>query len=452
MKEIIEKQRAFFYSGCTLDVSFRLEQLRKLKQSMEDHQQEIIEAFKKDYNKCEFDVYATEYGMVLAELDYMLKHLKKLVRPKKVRTSITNFPSKGKIFPHPYGVVLIMSPWNYPLQLTLAPLVGALAAGNTAVVKPSNYSSNVSLVISKILDVFDDEYVTTVLGGREQNQQLLDQHFDYIFFTGGDVVGRLVMEKASKNLTPVSLELGGKSPCIVDETADLDIAAKRIAWGKFLNAGQTCVAPDYVLAHKSIYNELLEKIKKNVEAFYYTNGTLNNDFPYIINDRHVERLMGLIDQDKLFYGGKKEGRQIEPTILANVTYDDPVMQEEIFGPILPVLSFESLDEVIKDRHRLDKPLAFYIFSNSRANIDKLINNCTFGGGCINDTIMHLTNENLPFGGVGKSGMGSYHGKKSFETFSHFRSVLIKGRLEINIKYPPYNSKKMKLMKKFTNIK
>ena len=452
MESVISKQREYFNSGETLRVQFRLKQLKLLKESMANHKEELYKAFKADYNKCEFDVVATEYSMVLTELDYMIKHVKRLSRTKTVATDIVNFPSKGKIIPHPYGVVLIMSPWNYPFQLTLSPLVGAMAAGNTCVVKPSNYSKNVSNVINDILSVFDDKYIKTVLGGREQNQALLDQHFDYIFFTGGETVGKLVMEKASKHLTPVSLELGGKSPCIVDNTADINLAAKRIAWGKFLNAGQTCVAPDYVLVHEDVHKELVDKLVEHVKKFYYVKGRLTENFPWIINNRHAQRIEGLIDKEKLVFGGKREERLIEPTILDNVTYNDAVMAEEIFGPILPILTFKQLDEVIADRNRLPKPLAFYIFSNNKENINKLLNNCNFGGGCINDTIMHLTNSTLPFGGVGASGMGSYHGAKSFETFSHYKSVLKKGKLEINLKYPPYTKEKLNIIKKIMKVK
>lgn len=452
MESVIQKQREYFYSGKTLDIQFRLKQLKLLKESMASHKEALYKAFKQDYNKCEFDVVATEYSMVVSELNYMLKHLKKFSKAKKVSTEIVNFPSKGKIIPHPYGVVLIMSPWNYPFQLTMSPLVGAIAAGNTVVVKPSNYSKNVSNVINDILSCFDDCYIKTVLGGREQNQALLDQNFDYIFFTGGETVGKLVMEKASKHLTPVSLELGGKSPCIVDETADVKLAAKRIAWGKFLNAGQTCVAPDYVLVHESIHKVLVDEIIEWVKKFYYVKGRLTDNFPWIINEKHAQRIEGLIDKDKLVFGGKRDQRCIEPTILDNCSYLDPVMQEEIFGPVLPILTFNNLDEVIKDRHEFAKPLAFYVFSSSKENINKLMTNCTFGGGCINDTIMHLTNSELPFGGVGQSGMGSYHGKKSFETFSHYKSVLIKGKLEVNLKYPPYTKEKLELVKKVMKVK
>lgn len=452
LKEIIDNQRKYLLQKETLNINFRLEQLKKLDRSLQDKQEEIFAAFKADYNKCEFDVIATELGIVNLEIKHMLKNLKKLAKRKRVRTDLLNFPAKGYIYQEPYGVVLVMSPWNYPLQLSLVPLVGAIAAGNTVVLKPSDYSQNVARVIKKILSVFDDKYISVVLGGRQQNAELLDNKFDFIFFTGGDIVGRLVMEKASKNLTPVILELGGKSPCIVDKDADINLAAKRIAWGKFLNCGQTCVAPDYVYAHKDIKAALTERLKFYIQKFYYTNGVLNEDFANIINDKHAERIKGLIDKDKIVCGGKITGRRMEPTILNNVALTDAVMGEEIFGPILPVLEFDDIDELISILNNLDKPLAFYYFSKNKDSAEKVIQSCSFGGGCINDCIMHLVNSKMPFGGVGKSGMGSYHGKKSFEAFSHAKSVFVKGKIELNIKYPPYKKSKLKIVRLITRTK
>ncbi|KAI4453720.1 aldehyde dehydrogenase [Holotrichia oblita] len=405
-----------------------------------------------DLNKCEFDVIATELGMVNLEIKHMLKNLNKLTRRKRVRNNLLNFPAKSYVYQEPYGVALIMSPWNYPLQLSLVPLIGAVAAGNTVVLKPSDYSHNVAKAIKKVLSVFDDKYISVVLGGREQNAELLDNKFDFIFFTGGETVGRLVMEKASKYLTPVLLELGGKSPCIVDKDADINLAAKRIVWGKFLNCGQTCVAPDYVYAHKDIKPALIEKFKFYIQKFYYKNGVLNEDFANIINDKHAERLKGLIDKDKVVFGGKQTGRRIEPVILDNVTFSDAVMCEEIFGPILPVLEFEDIETVVSKLNGLEKPLAFYYFSENKKNAEKIINSLSFGGGCVNDCIMHLTNSKLPFGGIGKSGMGSYHGKKSFEAFSHAKSIFVKGKLELNVKYPPYTKGKLRIVKLITRTK
>ena len=452
LKDIIDNQRKYFLEKETYDVEFRKKQLKKLFQSLRENQKEIFDAFKLDFNKCEFDVVATELGMVNLEIKHMQKRLKKYAKKKRVRTNIINFPAKSYIYKDPYGVVLIMSPWNYPLQLSLVPLIGAIAAGNTVILKPSDYSYNVARALKKVLSVFDDKYISVVLGGRQQNAELLDNKFDLIFFTGGAAVGKIVMEKASKYLAPVILELGGKSPCIVDSDADIELAAKRIVWGKFLNCGQTCVAPDHIYVHKEIKAQLIERFKFYIEKYYYKNGILNDDFANIINDKHSERLTSLIDKNKVVFGGKISGRRMEPTILNNVVKTDAIMGEEIFGPILPVLEFENLDELIFEIRRLEKPLAFYYFSKDKKKADNVIKSCSFGGGCINDCIMHLTNDNLPFGGVGMSGMGSYHGKKSFEVFSHLKSVFIKGKIEINVKYPPYKNSKLKLVRLLTKTK
>ncbi len=449
IENIVNAQREYFLTGVTKGVNFRKAVLKKLKEELINNEALLCEAFMQDFNKCEFDVIATEFSMVIAEIDHMLKHLSKYAKDQKVRSNFINFPSHGFIHKEPYGVVLVMAPWNYPLQLSFSPLVGAIAAGNTVVLKPSEYAYNVARAMGKVLSHFDDKLISVVLGGREVNQTLLDQKFDYIFFTGGDVVGRIVMEKAAKHLTPFSLELGGKSPCIVDETADLDLAAKRITWGKYLNAGQTCVAPDYLLVHASVKEELIKKIKQWIKKFYYVDGKLSPSFTYIINDKHVERLKGLINKDKLIFGGNVNNRQMEPTILDGVTREDAVMQEEIFGPILPVLTFEYLIDVVKELQTLDKPLALYYFSNNNNNIEYVVNSVSYGGGCINDTIMHLTNDMLPFGGVGRSGMGAYHGEKSFETFSHYKSVFVKGKVELDVKYPPYDAKKLATLRKVT---
>ena len=416
IEQAVASQREYFLTGETLNINFRIETLKKIRCLLFENLDKLKDAFMQDYHKCEFDVMANEFSMVIMEIDYLLKHIKHFMKPKKVKGNLINFPSKGYKYYDPYGVVLIMSPWNYPLQLSMLPLVDAIACGNTVVLKPSNYSPTVSLVMHDMLSVFDEKYIKVVLGGRAENQLLLDQKFDYIFFTGGDVVGRLVMQKASVNLTPVSLELGGKSPCIVCESADIDLAAKRITWGKFLNAGQTCVAPDYILVHKYVHDEFIKKVKENIQKYYYVNGQITDDFPYIINDKHVERLKGLINQEKLICGGKVNGRLIEPTILDHVSYDDAVMQEEIFGPIMPIIDFEDFNTVISRLKSIDHPLALYIFTNNKEEEQKALTNVPFGGGCVNDCIMHLTNDNLPFGGVGKSGMGSYHGKKSFISF------------------------------------
>lgn len=447
IEEIVNNQREYFLSYATYDIDQRLNNLLKIKNLMFKYQKDFIEAFKKDYNKCEFDVISNEFSLVIQEINYMLKHLKKLAKPKKVSTSIVNFPSKGYLLPEPYGVTLILAPWNYPLQLTLEPLIGAIASGNTAILKPASYTKNVSQVIYNLFEEFNNpNLIKVILGGRNEIQELLDNKFDYIFFTGGEKVGKLILEKASKHLTPVSLELGGKSPCIVDYDADIELAAKRIAWGKFLNAGQTCVAPDYICVHKDIKDEFIKLVIENVKKFYYQDDKLTENFPHLINEKHLSKVMSLLDETKIIFGGKNEGLSLEPTILNNVTFEDPVMKEEIFGPIMPIIEFTDLKELLNKINRLEKPLAFYYFSKDKKKAKKVTSYSFFGGACINDTIMHLTNDNLPFGGVGRSGMGSYHGKKSFETFSHYKSLLVKGKLEVNVKYPPYNKKKLDIVK------
>ncbi|MCI2068220.1 MAG: aldehyde dehydrogenase family protein [Bacilli bacterium] len=452
INELVEAQRQYFYSGKTFPVKERIKTLKKIREILFASRQELNEAFMKDYNKGEFDVIATEFYMVISEIDYMLKHLKRMARPKRVHTSIMNFPAHGMLFQEPYGVVLIVSPWNYPLQLTLSPMIGAIGAGNTVVVKPSNYSPNVASCMAKMFSVFPQEYISFVLGGREQNQQLFEQTFDYIFFTGGYVVGTLLMEKAAAHLTPISLELGGKSPAIVDEDANIDDAAKRLAWGKFLNAGQTCVAPDHFIVHEKVYDEFVEDLIKWVKKFYYVDGKLSPTFCHVINDKHVVRLTGLIQKEKLVWGGKCEGRALEPTIMTNSTFDDPAMQEEIFGPVLPIIKFNDLDKLLEEQLRRPKPLAFYYFSKDGAKAKRVMARMPYGGGCINDTIMHMTSDTTPFGGVGRSGMGSYHGKKTFETFSHQKAVLVKGHAELPLKFPPYSNFNLNMLKIVSHIK
>lgn len=452
IKEIVDFQREYFYSGKTLDVNVRLNNLRKLKSLMYKYRIMLNEAFITDYNKSEFDVLGTEFFITIEEIDFMIKHVKKLAKAKKVGTAIVNFPSKGYLLQEPYGVALIVAPWNYPLQLTICPLVGAIAAGNTVVLKPSNYCPTVSQVLYKMLGEFDQGLISVVLGGRKENTELFDQRFDFIFFTGGDVVGRLLMAKAAANLTPVALELGGKSPAIIDEDADLNVAAKRLAWGKFLNAGQTCVAPDHFYVHKNVKDEFVKKLIEVVKQYYYHDGKLDGDFPFIINDKHVERITGLIQADKVVFGGKINGRQLEPTIMVDVKETDPVMQEEIFGPVLPILTFDNLNELLEMQKRKEKPLAFYYFSKNKAKAQRIMQLMPYGGGCINDSIMHLTNDKLPFGGVGRSGMGHYHGKESFYTFSHQKSVLVKGKQELNVKYPPVTKSKLKMFKFLAKVK
>lgn len=454
IKETVDNQRAYFKTHETLDIDFRLDVLKKIRKLLVKYTDQFKEAFKLDYNKCEFEFLSTEMMMVLEEADYMIKNLKKLSKVKKVRTSIVNFPSKGYIVPEPYGVVLIMAPWNYPLQLSLAPLFGALASGNTVVLKPASYTKNVSNVIFALFNELNmPNLVSVVLGGRNENQALLDQRFDYIFFTGGQNVGRLVLEKASVYLTPVSLELGGKSPCIVYKDADVKLAAKRITWGKFLNAGQTCVAPDYICVHRSVHDKFVDEVKANILKYYYDEqDIIRDDYPYLINEKHLQKVLSLINKDKVIVGGGIHGQCFEPTVLDNVSFDDACMQEEIFGPIMPIIIYDDLDDLLRMISSHEKPLAFYLFSQSKKVAKRVFNLSSFGGGCVNDVIMHLTNDNLPFGGVGYSGMGSYHGKKSFDTFTHYKSVLVKPKLEINVKYPPYNKSKVKFIKKIGKIK
>lgn len=450
IEEIVREQQEFFKKGKTYSYEFRKEQLDKLRTSIKSHEQELLDALKKDLNKPAFEAYGTEIGLVLDELSFVRRHLKNWMKPERVHTSLVNFPSKSRIFKDPYGVALIMSPWNYPVLLTLDPLIGAIAAGNCAAVKPSNYSPNVSALIKKMLEeIYPAEYVSVIEGGQEANQSLLSQKFDYIFFTGSVKVGKLVMESASHNLTPVSLELGGKSPCIVDETADLELAAKRIVWGKYINAGQTCVAPDYLLVHEKVKDELLEKIVFTIKKFYGPAPQASESFPKIVNMKHYERLMGLMGSGKVIIGGNGDAKrvQIAPTVLDEVSWDSPVMQEEIFGPILPVLTFSSMKEAMELVNDRPKPLACYYFTRKSERERSLLQKVSFGGGCINDTIMHLVSSHMPFGGVGNSGMGGYHGKDSFDTFSHRKSILKKSSLiDMPLRYPPYKDLYFKMMK------
>ena len=405
-----------------------------------------------DLGKSAQEGFMCEIGLVLSEVSYMLKNIKKFAADEKRKTCITNFPAKSFVKKSPRGVVLIMSPWNYPFLLTLEPLVDAIAAGNTAVVKPSAYSPNTSRVIEKMLtECFAPEYVTVITGGRAENQSLLEQRFDYIFFTGSHRVGREVMRKAAENLTPVTLELGGKSPCIVDKTAKIALAAKRIVWGKFLNCGQTCVAPDYILCHESVKSELITALKQQIVVQFGVVPLANNSYGKIINQKHFERIKALIDPSKIAYGGKTDAalQKIEPTILENVTWNDPVMKQEIFGPILPVLTYSTQEEMMNIVNSHARPLALYLFTENKELENTVLSNCSFGGGCVNDTIIHLATNNMGFGGVGESGMGAYHGKVGFDTFSHSKTIVDKKTwLDIKMRYQPYTSAKEKKLRKF----
>ena len=441
IKELVEKQRELFASGATLDVDTRISALKGLYEAIVSREDEIYAALKSDLGKSQSESFMCEVGLVLGEISYMLKHIKRFTKRHRVHTPLTHYVSTCYEQASPLGTTLIISPWNYPFLLTVEPLVDALAAGNTAIVKPSAYSpASSDAIYSLISDVFPPEYVSCVRGGREENQDLLDQKFDLIFFTGSQAVGKVVLEKAADNLTPVVLELGGKSPCIVDSSAKLKLAARRIAWGKFLNLGQTCVAPDYVLCDESVADEFTRELEKEIRQQFGCAPIGNNTYGKIINEKHFERLSALMKTGKVVYGGSCEKRTlcIEPSVMADVSWDDPIMQEEIFGPILPILTYSSLDEEIERLATMPKPLAFYVFSEDRATIDHLMSTCSFGGGCVNDTVIHLATSSMRFGGVGESGMGSYHGKAGFETFSHMKSIVDKKTwIDVPMRYQPF---------------
>ena len=444
--EIVESEKHFFRTGVTRGVDFRIDMLKNFRKAIIENDELISAALKADLNKQPFESYMCETGLLLEEINFHIKRLKKWSKTRRVKSGIGQPPGKSYVCPEPYGVVLIMAPWNYPVQLCLMPLVGAISAGNCAVVKPSAYAPESSRVISKLIEsAFPTGFVTAVEGGRDANKALLDEPFDYIFFTGSVAVGKTVMEAAAKRLTPVTLELGGKSPIIVDETANLPLAARRIAFGKVLNAGQTCVAPDYLMIEKSVEAPFIEEYKKALASFF-PEGDMSG-MVRIINDKHFERVCNILDNSgNVVIGGARdaETRFIEPAVLTDVPIDSPAMQQEIFGPVLPVLPYEKLDDCIDFIRSRPKPLALYIFSENKMNQEKVLNSCSFGGGCINDTVIHLASSHMSFGGVGESGMGSYHGKKSFDTFTHYRSVLKQGKLDVKLRYFPYKSGKEKI--------
>ena len=446
---IAKAQRAYFAAHATLDISLRTAMLKKLKAEILKNEERIASAIRSDLGKSAFESYMCETGLVLSEISYMLRHIRRFSREKTVPTPLPQFSSRSYTLPCPYGTVLVMSPWNYPFLLSMDPLVDAIAAGNTVILKPSAYSPATSAIISEIISaVFPPEYACVITGGREENQALLDEKFDYIFFTGGKAVGQTVLEKAAKHLTPVTLELGGKSPCIVDESANIPLAARRIVWGKFLNCGQTCVAPDYILCHASVKDELICALKREITRQFGNEPLQNPDYGRIINRRHFDRILSLIDTGKCVHGGKSDADalRIEPTLLHNVSPDDPVMQQEIFGPVLPVLTCSTLDEAINFIQARPHPLALYHFSNNKTAIRGVQRQCNFGGGCVNDVVIHLATSNMAFGGVGESGMGGYHGKAGFETFSHRKSIVDKKTwIDLPMRYQPFRAIYSKLL-------
>jgi len=449
--EIIRQQKEFFAGGKTLGLGFRLDALKKLACTVRENEGKLLEALRADLGKSHAEGYMTEVGLSLSEINFMIKHLPGWVRPKRVHTPLVHFAAKSFIHPEPYGTVLIISPWNYPALLTLEPLAGAIAAGNCAIIKPSRNSPETSRVLAEMINgIFPPEYVRVVQGDRGENADLLEQKFDFIFFTGGAATGRTVMQAAAKNLTPVCLELGGKSPVIIDDTANIMLAAKRLAFGKFINAGQTCVAPDYVLVHESRQQELLGELKKNIDVFY-PKGLTDANLPHIINIAQFQRLVSLIEGKNTVIGGAydPETRKIEPTVLADVDPDSPVMEQEIFGPVLPVIPYRDTDWAVRLVKSRPKPLALYVFSNDKAFRQRVLTELSYGGGCINDVIMHIATPYLGFGGVGESGMGSYHGKNSFDTFTHYKGIIDKKNwIDLPLRYLPYSGFKEKIIRMF----
>ncbi len=463
--EIIERQKAFFKTGQTLEVSCRIRYLKALRQSILEHLEEIHDGLKKDLGKSRSESYMCETGLVLSELAYMIKHARRFSRQKSVPTPLAQSVSRSFRIPSPYGTVLVMNPWNYPFLLSMDPLIDAVAAGNTVVLKTSSYSPNTNIAIRRVIEeVFPTEYAAVIFGGSRENTTLIRAKFDYIFFTGSKKVGKLVYENAASHLTPVTLELGGKSPCIVDETADLPLAARRIVWGKFLNLGQTCVAPDYIFCAESVHDRLVEELKKQIAKQFGENPLENPDYGKMINEKHFQRVCGLIDafrsgseeqhenaSSRRIFGGKNNPStlQIEPTILDRASFEDAVMQEEIFGPVLPILTYREESEIVSYVTEHDAPLAFYLFSSDKRRIRRLTAGIGFGGGCINDVVIHLATSHMPFGGFRESGMGSYHGKIGFDTFTHYKSMVDKKTfLDLPMRYQPYKPLYDRLIKLF----
>lgn len=446
---LVTSQHDYFYTGATRNLSLRRRMLDKLEQAILAHEQDLLDALKEDLGKAPFEAYACEIGVVLSELHYAQKHLERWAKPKPQPSPLALFPAQSRVLRDPYGVVLIVAPWNYPVQLTLVPLISALAAGNCAVVKPSDYASASALAVAKVVeDAFDSSYVAVVQGGRAEYSALLEEPFDYLFFTGSPEVGKSVMTAAAQRLTPVTLELGGKSPVVIGARADLPLAARRIVWGKFLNAGQTCVAPDHIWVPAHLRAPLEGELIGQIKALYGPEPLLSPDLPNIINERHFKRLSALLNCGTLAFGGGIDpvARKIEPTVLTDVTEDDPVMREEIFGPILPLLPYTTLEDLVQKQQRKPSPLALYLFTKDRGEEEYLVERLPSGGVCVNDVVIHLANPHLPFGGVGHSGMGCCHGEAGFHTFSHDRALVRRGKLDLPVRYPPYEGKKLSWLK------
>ena len=454
-KEVVEKQKEFFKTGKPIDINYRKKALIKLRDAVDKYEEKILYALKLDLGKSEFEGYETELGIVKSELKNTIKNLEKWSKPKKVRASIMNPFSDNRIYNQPYGVCLILSPWNYPFQLALMPLIGSIAAGNTSILKLSEISLFTSGVVREIVEeVFDEEYVAVFFGEAEEAINLIESDVDFIFYTGNPKIGVSVAESAGRRLIPCVLELGGKSPCIIDRKADLDNAAKKIVWGKFMNAGQTCVAPDYIIADRLVFLELRDKLVHYIKEFYGENPIESDDYPKIINKKNFDRILNLIEGKRLIFGGKydDDSLKIEPTILEVSSMDEKIMQEEIFGPIIPIIIYKNKSEIFEIIDKNKNPLALYLFTDNNSFEKEIIEKVSFGGGCVNDTIIHCTSDGLPFGGIGRSGLGNYHGKASFDAFSHKKSVVKSKKFaDISMKYPPFNEKKLELIKKVFNI-
>lgn len=444
VNELLLKQRAFFHEGETRSISWRVAQLKKLKEAISKYEQDIVTALYEDLRKPAFEAYATEVGFVLDSIGHTIKHLEKWAKPVKVKTPLHQPFSKAYIQYDPYGVVLVVAPFNYPFQLAIEPLVGALAAGNTVILKPSEYTTSTERILKVLLEeTFEPEVVSVVLGDREVVTELIHAPFDYIFFTGSVPVGKVVMKAAAENLVPVTLELGGKSPCVVHSDADIKTAAKRIAWGKFMNAGQICVAPDYIYVHESVKEAFIEAVSQVVLEFYGPFPQKSEDYCRIVNERQFDRLVALIEHDRVVMGGQydKEDLYIAPTLMKDITWADAIMADEIFGPLMPILTYTHLEDVVSEVNKRPKPLAFYVFTESDGVSSYLHERISFGGGCVNDTISHVASAFMPFGGVGSSGMGNYHGEYSFKTFSHEKSILKKSsQFDVKMLYPPYKNR------------